>query len=653
MRVFKRIKIKKFISAICIAVILVCVVCFFSTKFFEKNAYDAMIKLSANKIGSDNIINVVIDDDSIKEIGAWPWKRTLYTDMFAYLQNAGVKMILFDAVIPSSEDNQDDEEFLRRIFYINSITGGVEFTKNENVINKEDELAYFEEKFSVKVTDNRSEDMMEKSEYKAYQEMLPGYINSINSIASVNTALDNDGAVRAFEPFVKMNDKYYPALPMYAYMKINNIKEVVLYDNGYEAISNDGNIYRFPLNWEGDKSVQYIKWLAPYDKNSWIPHEQIKASDILKSASLLAEGNPPIIAPERLKDKIIVVGATANALYDLKITPMTINMPGSTIQATILDNLLSNDSMQIAPVWVNVLICFLFIGMIFALVYYTAPLVSVISGLILGFLYFYLALFAYSKGYALNMVAPYIFFVLTAIFAFSYKFSVEDYKKEKLKKAMKQYIGTTVVDNIIKDDKEVALGGKKTEVTILMADIRGFTRFSENLDPDAVTKLLNEYFELMIPIIENYGGVVNKFIGDAILAVFNEPVKDKRHPYNAILCANKMLKALKDLRKKWKAENKPDIGISIGINTGMAFIGNIGTPNHLEYTVIGDTVNVASRIEAQNRQFNTQLLISESTYEYAKDMLDVIKISSVEIRGREKHMNIYEIIKILDNNEII
>ena len=106
-----------------------------------------------------------------------------------------------------------------------------------------------------------------------------------------------------------------------------------------------------------------------------------------------------------------------------------------------------------------------------------------------------------------------------------------------------------------------------------------------------------------------------------------------------------------ELKKKWKAEGKPEIGISIGINTGMAFIGNIGTPNHLEYTVIGDTVNVASRIEAQNRKFNTQLLISEKTYEYAKDILDVIRISSVEIRGREKHIDIYEIINILDTDE--
>ena len=112
-----------------------------------------------------------------------------------------------------------------------------------------------------------------------------------------------------------------------------------------------------------------------------------------------------------------------------------------------------------------------------------------------------------------------------------------------------------------------------------------------------------------------------------------------------------MLSKVQDLRKKWKAEGKPDIGISIGINTGTAFVGNIGTQNHMEYTVIGDTVNVASRIEAQNRKFNTQLLISESTYEHAKDILDVIRISSVEIRGREKHIDIYEIINILDTYE--
>ena len=652
MRVFKRINVKKTCWIAFFCIVLSCCVYFFSAHFFELAAYDFMTRLSANKTGSDSIVNIVIDEESIEEISAWPWKRTLYTDMFEYLNKKGAKAVVFDAVLKDTADAKDDEEFLKRVEKIPSLFAGVEFSKNENLKNDADEIEYFAKKFSINVKDNRNKKDRDKSAYTAYEKILDGYLNSLKYIGSVNTALDTDGAVRAFEPFILLNGKYYPSLPMTVYSVLSGVKEISLYDDGYDVIFEDNTIKHFPVRYYGDKSVQYIKWLSPYDKTSWIPHGQIKASDVIKSARLQAEGIAPIVPDEKIKDKIIVIGATANALYDLKITPVSINMPGSTIQATILDNLFSNDSIRVASAWCNIVIMLLFMCIIFVLVYFLAPLLSITGILILGFIYFYLTLFAYSEGFAINVVTPYLFFIITAMAAFSYKSFVEDSKKEKLKRAMKQYINTSVVDNIIHEDDEVKLGGQKTELTILMADIRGFTRFSENLDPDEVTKLLNEYFGLMLPIIEEYGGVVNKFIGDAILAVFNEPVKDKMHPLKAILCATKMLAALKDLKKKWKSENKPDIGISIGINTGMAFIGNIGTPNHLEYTVIGDTVNVASRIEAQNRQFNTQLLISESTYECVKDFVDVIKISSVEIRGREKHMNIYEIIKILDNNEI-
>ena len=146
--------------------------------------------------------------------------------------------------------------------------------------------------------------------------------------------------------------------------------------------------------------------------------------------------------------------------------------------------------------------------------------------MVLGFLYFYMALFAYTNSVAINVVTPYIFFIVTGIISYAYRFSVEDYKKEKLKRAMKKYVNTTVVDDIMKNsEEEVKLGGKKTELTILIADMRGFTKISENLDPNEVTNLLNEYFGQMIPIIEQHNGAVNKFIGDAILAVFNEPIR--------------------------------------------------------------------------------------------------------------------------------
>ena len=164
-----------------------------------------------------------------------------------------------------------------------------------------------------------------------------------------------------------------------------------------------------------------------------------------------------------------------------------------------------------------------------------------------------------------------------------------------------------------------------------------------------VTKILHEYFSDLVPIIEEHKGILNKFMGDAILAIFGEPIKNENHPVDAVKCAYKMLKKVKLLQEKWLNEGKPKIEIGIGIATGEAFVGNIGSEERLEYTVIGDTVNTASRIENYNKVYRTNFLISEETYLKVQKYVDVIKIREVSIRGKAKKINIYEVLRILDN----
>ena len=160
---------------------------------------------------------------------------------------------------------------------------------------------------------------------------------------------------------------------------------------------------------------------------------------------------------------------------------------------------------------------------------------------------------------------------------------------------------------------------------------------------DDVTLLLNEYFTTVYPIITKYNGVLNKFIGDAILAIFED---EQNHAQNAILCAHEILEEVKKLQQKWLGEGKPKIDVGVGINSGDVFIGNIGTQERMEYTVIGDTVNTASRIEGYNKIYKTKFLIGEYTYELVKSMVDVIKINQVALRGKTQKINIYEVLRI-------
>ena len=200
-----------------------------------------------------------------------------------------------------------------------------------------------------------------------------------------------------------------------------------------------------------------------------------------------------------------------------------------------------------------------------------------------------------------------------------------------------------VMKKVLQNIDNLGLGGKKSTVTILFSDIRGFTSMSEKMTAEEVTDILNEYFSEMEPIVRKYNGIINKFIGDAIMAIFGEPIQDENHAKNAVKCGFEMLQKVSVLQQKWKSEGKPEIQIGIGINTGDVFVGNIGSENRMEYTVIGDSVNLASRLESYNKTYGTNILISETTYENSKDILVAVEYKDVEIRGKANRMNIYEI----------
>lgn len=205
--------------------------------------------------------------------------------------------------------------------------------------------------------------------------------------------------------------------------------------------------------------------------------------------------------------------------------------------------------------------------------------------------------------------------------------------------------------NVLKAEKlkKLSIGVRKI-ATILFVDIRNFTQISEKLSPSEVSLILNEYFSEIEPIISKHNGVINKYMGDGLLAVFSQNLKPEEQALNAVKCGIEILNAAKHLKEKLLSEGKPMINIGIGVNTGEVFEGNIGSEKYLEYTVIGDSVNLAFRIESFNHTLKTQFLISEYTYEYVKDSVDVVKLSKVNIKGKSKPIDIYEILRIKTND---
>lgn len=217
---------------------------------------------------------------------------------------------------------------------------------------------------------------------------------------------------------------------------------------------------------------------------------------------------------------------------------------------------------------------------------------------------------------------------------------------QKIKREVTKYVSERIFDDIETEESKQT-HGRKEILTIMFIDIRGFTRISEQHSAEEVTEILNNYFREVIPVIKKHSGTINKFIGDALLAVFTAE-SPETHARNAVLAGKEILKKLRNSRMIQEAEGKEKITAGIGINTGEVFVGCIGTEDRREYAVIGDTVNIASRTESVNRLYKTEFLITENTYKYVKDIADVIKISNVEFKGKREKINVYEVLRVSD-----
>ena len=476
----------------------------------------------------------------------------------------------------------------------------------------------------------------------------PEYMDAVRYTGSAENEDNPLNGSRIYSiPVTKVNEYLYPSLSLRAFMLDNNSNGLVLYQ---DKIVVDNTNLKIPINTFWGSARSNIKFYKLH-KNSIYSHKKYSAIDIVKSYENLKNNKKPIIDPDEFRNKTIFWGGNAQAdvggAEDTSRTPILERHPGVDIQATIYDNYVNNEFIVRPHLFNEFLAIFILSLLVFALVFCLSfgVSISVISGMAIGY-FIICAGFLYPKGIAPDVATPFVVALSTLIFAYAFKFIAENKNKEKVKNAMGKYLSKTVMKNVVKNIDNVKLGGRKAVVTVLFADIRGFTSMSEKMSAEEVSLILNEYFSVIEPIITKYNGVINKFIGDAVMAIFGDPIDDEMHPMNAVLCANEMLKRVRKLRNKWMDENKPEIEIGIGINTGEVFVGNIGSETRLEYTVIGDTVNIASRIESYNKVYKTNFLIGSTTYNSVKNRVDVIKIGGVTIRGKQKKMDIYEILHV-------
>lgn len=466
-------------------------------------------------------------------------------------------------------------------------------------------------------------------------------------------ALDNDGPARRFPPFVRQGARYMPLLGVAAALAGAGIRpeEVRLGDGAIEIRERRIPLVPVTVADVGDRSKTHtqqtmlINYRAPAVVGGKRPYPSYEASLLVKSASQLDIGEQPDIPADVFKDKIVFVGIAFSGLVDVFQTPFGKgSMLGIQLHASVADSILSNRFIAPAPAWTAVLAT-AGAGLGIALMATTlsfwvaaAGTVAVAAG------WTGLALGAFARGHWLVMAPPLIAMAVALFAGTAYRYFVEDAEKRKVSRLFGRYVSRDVYQQLMANPDLAELGGARREMTVLFSDLRGFTTITEKGDPEDLVRQLNEYFTRMVDIVFRNGGTVDKFVGDMVMALFGAPVDDVDHADAAVSAAVEMVRALGELNRRWASEGQVQLDIGIGVNSGDMIAGNIGSSAIMSYTVIGDNVNLGSRLESLNKEYRTRIIISEATRSRLTRAFELRPLGGVVVKGKTKPVDIFEVV---------
>ena len=641
----------------------------------ELKALDLRFLLRGPVSPGPEVVIAAIDEKSVDRIGRWPWPRVVIADMIDKLRAGGARAVAFDigffeedvntnlSLIQRLSDeikqqsvmNRELDEFLvkerRNADFDLTLSQSIKRAADQVVLGyffhmaRDESVAHI----SVAEMDRKVESIMDGRypfvrltspdvELKATpfsqafipEANIPILADAARSCGFFNMFPDPDGTVRWVPMAIKCRDQYYMPLSLQALRtslgrasSALNVSSV-----GVEAVS--VGAFDLPTDEMGRLLVNFR------GPGQTFPHFSIV--DIL-------EGNLPA---NTFKDKIVLAGATAVGIYDMRVTPFDSLFPGVEIHGTVIDNILHQDFL-VRPNWTALfdMSLILLVSLVLGL---ALPRASAVMAPLLGVL---LAVsitganyWLFTRGVWVNIVYPIATLIIVYTSITIFRYVTEEREKKKIKGAFSYYVNPSVVSEMLKNPEMLKLGGDKRIMTVLFSDIRGFTTISENMDPESLVHLLNQYLTAMTDIVFRFDGLVDKYIGDAIMAVWGAPLSQPRHAVLSCLASLEMMHELEGLRKEWARQDPglPFIDIGIGLNSGPMVVGNMGSDTRFDYTVMGDSVNLGSRLEGANKQYGTNIIIGEMTFEQVKEELVCRELDAVTVKGKALPVRIFELL---------
>jgi adenylate cyclase len=602
----------------------------------ELRLKDARFRIRGPLKPPDSVVIVAVDNKSVKEIGRWPWSREIMGKLFSGIAKHGAKVTALDVVFSEPQGPKQDKALADGITEAGNIVMGYFFRNEEQKIDprtieqlensKIKLLKVDDDVKSIPLTDFSSVDA--NIAEVAAGALDFGFFNAVPSL---------DGVFRKAPLLLLFNGDMYPSLPLKAlryYLDSEIMVDVASFGIRTLAIGQR----TIPVSETGELTLNF------YGKGN--SFQQVSAVDIIKER----------LPKDILKGKLVLVGTTEIGIGDIRATPFDPALPGVEIHATVASNAIDNRYLLHDARTITIeLAAILILPLILAL------LLSFASGTLVGLTYsgitsacYALVNFYLFKNYLLDIAIlyPFIALVTTHLGAEAYRNLVIEKKGRYMKKAFTNYISADLVAEIMKNPDRLKLGGEKRVISILFSDIRGFTTLSESLTPEDLVTLLNEYLSPMTRIVMEEHGTLDKYIGDAVMAIYNAPLDVEDHPKHACLTALKMIKKLEELNQSFTARGMLTIDIGVGINTGDAVVGNMGADIRFDYTAIGDNVNLASRLEGLNKMYGTHILVSGSTREMVNDPSLVFReVDLVRVKGKNLPIPIFEL--MVKNTEVL